>query len=44
MNGRNVIHFNDAWYGSIDDFFEKASIHNKRLTAVYGQLYGFEIL
>ncbi len=35
--------FNGKWYHSRDDFFKDASIGNTKLTAIYDDLYGFEV-
>ena len=35
--------FNGKWFRDIDDFFGKASIGDKKLTALWDDLYGFEI-
>ena len=42
-DGTLVIHFNDRWYRTRDDFFQKAVIGDEKLTAVYDDLYGFEV-
>lgn len=36
--------FNGKWYHSRDDFFKDASVDDTKLTAVYGELYGFEVV
>ena len=35
--------FNGKWYHSRDDFFKDASVDGTKLTAVYNDLYGFEV-
>lgn len=35
--------FNGKWYHSRDDFFKDASIDGTKLTAIYDDLYGFEV-
>ena len=35
--------FNGKWYHSRDAFFKDASINNTKLTALYDDLYGFEV-
>ena len=35
--------FNGKWYHSRDDFFKEASIDGTKLTAIYDDLYGFEV-
>lgn len=42
-NGECVIFFNDSWYRTIDDFFAKAKIEGELLTALYFDLYAFEV-
>ncbi len=37
--------FNGKWYHSRDDFFKDAATRDgKKLTAIYGELYGFEVI
>ena len=36
--------FNGKWFHSRDDFFKEACIGNTKLTAVYQDLYGFEVI
>jgi len=36
--------FNGKWYHSRDEFFKEAMVGNTVATAVYGELYGFELL
>ncbi|RKM56822.1 sel1 repeat family protein [Butyrivibrio sp. CB08] len=38
-----AIKFGDVWYKSKQDFFEKARIDEKLLTAIYEDLYKFEV-
>lgn len=38
-DGEIVIHFEDKWYRTIDDFFAKAEIDNELLTTIYTELY-----
>ena len=35
--------FNGKWFHSRDDFFKDACIGNTKLTAIYRDLYGFEV-
>ena len=35
--------FNGKWYHSRDDFFKDGCIDNMKLTAIYEDLYGFEV-
>ncbi|MCR5719910.1 MAG: hypothetical protein K6F84_05040 [Lachnospiraceae bacterium] len=35
--------FDGKWFHSRDDFFKEGSIDNTKLTAVYNELYGFEV-
>lgn len=40
-----VVRFNDKWYHSRDDFFKDAATEDgTKLTAIYGDLYGFEVM
>ncbi|MCF0141578.1 MAG: sel1 repeat family protein [Mogibacterium sp.] len=39
-----VIEFDHNWYRTIDDFFAKACIDDKRLTSIYDELYAFTLL
>ena len=43
-NGECVICFDDKWYRTRDDFFQNASIGNEKLTAIYDDLYCFEVV
>lgn len=43
-DGELVIHFNDKWYRTREDFFAKACIGNEPLTYIYDALYGFEVI
>ncbi|MBQ9387186.1 MAG: hypothetical protein IJU01_00815 [Lachnospiraceae bacterium] len=38
-----VINFNNRWYRTREDFFEKAEVDGVRLTSVYDELYGFKV-
>ncbi len=42
-NGAVVIRFDDDWYRTVDDFFDKAQIGEELLTTLYEELYGFEV-
>ena len=42
--GNCVIQFGDKWYRDRDEFFKKADIDGKRLTAIYDQLKKFEVV
>ncbi len=42
--GACVVHFNDKWYHDRDEFFSKAVIDDKKLTDIYDDLYGFEVI
>jgi len=47
MDGEECsVRFNDKWFRSRDDFFKDALVDgtNKKLTAVYRELYGFEVI
>ena len=39
-----VICFNGKWYHSRDDYFKDAAVDNVKLTSVYSDLYGFEVI
>lgn len=43
-NNELVIHFNDKWYKTREDFFAKACIGDMPLTHIYDELYGFEVI
>ena len=43
-DGEFVIHFNDKWFRTREDFFAKACIGNEPLTYIYDALYGFEVI
>ncbi len=43
-SGECVICFDDKWYRTRDDFFQNASIGNEKLTAIYDDLYCFEVV
>ena len=42
--GTMAIRFEDKWFRTIDDFFNKAVIDGKLLIAVYSDLYGFGVI
>ena len=42
-DGECVINFNNKWYHTREDFFEKAEVDGVRLTSVYDELYGFKV-
>lgn len=39
-----VIRFDDRWFRTIDDFFQKAELDGELLTTRYEELYDFEVL
>ena len=41
--GTCVVHFNDKWYRTRDDFFQKAVLDGNKLTAICDDFYGFEV-
>ena len=41
--GETAVKFEDTWYKTKQDFFEKARIDEKLLTAIYEDLYKFEV-
>lgn len=43
-DGEIVIHFNDKWYKTREDFFAKACIDDLPLTHIYDTLYDFEVI
>jgi tetratricopeptide (TPR) repeat protein len=42
-DGEIVINFDGKWFRTRDDFFQKATINNTLLTAMYDDLYLFEV-
>lgn len=38
-DGEPVIHFSGKWYRSFEDFLQKATIQNQRVTAIYDEIY-----
>ena len=43
-DGSVVIRFDDRWYRTVDDFFQKAELGGELLTSRYEELYGFEVV
>ena len=43
-DGGIVIRFDDQWYRTVDDFFQKAELDGEKLTTLYEELYDFEVL
>ena len=43
-DGAVVIRFDDHWYRTVDDFFQKAELDGELLTSRYEELYGFEVV
>lgn len=43
-DGACVVRFNDKWFRSRDEFFQKAVLADQKLTTLYDDLYGFEVL
>lgn len=41
--GTYAVRFNDKWFRSRDEFFQKAVIDGQKLTSIYADLYGFEV-
>lgn len=39
-----VINFNGRWFHNVDDFFREATIDGTKATAIYRELYGFEVI
>ncbi len=42
-DGAIVIRFDDKWFRTVDDFFQKAELDGELLTARYEELYDFEV-
>ncbi len=42
-DGSCVICFEGQWYRNVDDFFSKAKLHGRLLTALYDELYDWEV-
>lgn len=42
-DGNTVIQFNGKWYRTRDDFFQKATLEDDKLTYLYDQLWDFEV-
>ena len=42
-DGKMVIRFNNRWYRSISDFFEKAKIGGRPVTALFGELIEYQV-
>ena len=38
------IRFDDSWYRTVDDFFQKASVNGELLTTLYEELFDWEVL
>ena len=36
--------FDGKWYRTLFDFLEKTKIDGERLTAIYDELYGFDVI
>ena len=43
-DGMCTVHFNDKWYRDRDEFFKNAVIADSKLTELYNELYGWEVL
>ena len=43
-DGAVVIRFDDHWYRTVDDFFQKAELDGELRTSRYEELYGFEVV
>ena len=43
-DGEVVIRFDDKWFRTIDDFFQKAELEGELLTTRYEELYDFEVV
>ncbi len=43
-DGAVVIRFDDKWFRTVDDFFQKAELDGELLTMRYEELYDFEVL
>ena len=42
--GAIVIRFDNEWFRTIDDFFQKAELDGELLTTRYEELYDFEVI
>lgn len=42
--GQLAIRFDDQWFRSVDDFFQKAELEGEYLTSCYEELFDFEVL
>lgn len=42
--GECIVNFNGKWFHSRDDFFRDACIGETKLTTIYDDLYGFEVI
>ena len=43
-DGMCAVHFDGKWYRDRDEFFQKAVLGEKKVTEVYRELYGWEVL
>ena len=39
-----AVHFGGRWYRDRDEFFQKAVAGDNKLTAVYNEVFGLEVL
>lgn len=42
-DGALAIRFDDKWFRTVDDFFQKAELDGELLTTRYEELYDFEV-
>lgn len=42
--GECVVCYDGKWFHSRDDFFKDALIGDNKLTSIYDDLYGFEVI
>ena len=43
-DGEGAVKFNGTWYRNYKDFIQKATIDNEKITKIYDELYGWEVL
>ena len=41
--GDIAVRFDDHWYHTVDDFFQKAELDGEALTKLYEELFEFEL-
>ena len=43
-DGALVVRFDDRWFRTVDDFFQKAELGGELVTTCYEELYDFEVI